>query len=417
MLTELADGTVLAGQVSAGAVPTDDIQVSTSLDYVNVRLGTDLVFSDIESVFARLGFGLSGNDEKFTVSVPRRRWDISIQADLVEEIARIYGYDKLPTTLPEAAGTVGELTKTQKLRRKIRNLAEGSGLSEIISYALTTPEKAVAFTPNPTKITELMWPMTVDRSALRQNIVSGMLDTIAYNVARKSNNLALYEIGKVFEQTADPKKDLPKEIDTFAFALTGLVTEKDFQTAATPVDFFYAKGVLEAILAKLEITVQFVATKEMANMHPGRTALIERDGQVIGYLGQVHPQTAKLYDIPETYVAEVNLNALEAALKSDLDFEDITKFPAVSRDIALLLSEKVSHQDILDAIAASGVKRLTKVKLFDVYAGEKLGQGKKSMAYSLTFQNPNDNLTDEEVAKYMEKITKALTEKIGAEVR
>ncbi|AYO47346.1 phenylalanine--tRNA ligase subunit beta [Streptococcus mutans] len=417
MLTELADGTVLAGQVSAGAVPTDDIQVSTSLDYVNVRLGTDLVFSDIESVFARLGFGLSGNDEKFTVSVPRRRWDISIQADLIEEIARIYGYDKLPTTLPEAAGTVGELTKTQKLRRKIRSLAEGSGLSEIISYALTTPEKAVAFTPNPSKVTELMWPMTVERSALRQNIVSGMLDTIAYNVARKSNNLALYEIGKVFEQTADPKKDLPKEIDTFAFALTGLVAEKDFQTAATPVDFFYAKGILEAILAKLGVTVQFVATKEMVNMHPGRTALIERDGQVIGYLGQVHPQTAKLYDIPETYVAELNLNALEAALKSDLVFEDITKFPAVSRDIALLLSEKVSHQDILDAIAASGVKRLTKVKLFDVYAGEKLGQGKKSMAYSLTFQNPNDNLTDEEVAKYMEKITKALTEKIGAEVR
>ncbi len=259
--------------------------------------------------------------------------------------------------------------------------------------------------------------MTVERSALRQNIVSGMLDTIAYNVARKSNNLALYEIGKVFEQTADPKKDLPKEIDTFAFALTGLVTEKDFQTPATPVDFFYAKGILEAILAKLEISVQFVATKEMANMHPGRTALIERDGQVIGYLGQVHPQTAKLYDIPETYVAEVNLNALEAALKSDLVFEDITKFPAVSRDIALLLSEKVSHQDILDAIAASGVKRLIKVKLFDVYAGEKLGQGKKSMAYSLTFQNPNDNLTDEEVAKYMEKITSALTEKVGAEVR
>ena len=336
---------------------------------------------------------------------------------MVEEITRIYGYDKLPTTLPEAAGTVGELTKTQKLRRKIRSLAEGSGLSEIISYALTTPEKAVAFTPNPSKVTELMWPMTVERSALRQNIVSGMLDTIAYNVARKSNNLALYEIGKVFEQTADPKKDLPKEIDTFAFALTGLVTEKDFQTAATPVDFFYAKGVLEAILAKLEITVQFVATKEMANMHPGRTALIERDGQVIGYLGQVHPQTAKLYDIPETYVAELNLNALEAALKSDLVFEDITKFPAVSRDIALLLSEKVSHQDILDAIAASGVKRLTKVKLFDVYAGEKLGQGKKSMAYSLTFQNPNDNLTDEEVAKYMGKITSALTEKVGAEVR
>lgn len=417
MLTELAGGHVLAGQVSAGEVPTDDVQVSTSLDYVNVRLGTDLTFSDIENVFARLGFGLSGNDEKFTVSVPRRRWDISIQADLVEEIARIYGYDKLPTTLPKADGTVGELTQTQKLRRKLRTLAEGVGLSEIISYALTTPEKAVAFTPRPTKLTELLWPMTVERSALRQNMVSGMLDTIAYNVARKSSNLALYEIGKVFEQTADPKKDLPKEIDTFAFALTGLIAEKDFQTPATPVDFFYAKGILEAILAKLDVTVQFVATKEMANMHPGRTALIELAGQVIGYIGQVHPQIAKQYDIPETYVAELNLSLLEAALKTNLVFEDITKFPAVSRDVALLLSEEISHQDVLDAIAASSVKRLTKVKLFDVYAGEKLGFGKKSMAYSLTFQNPNDSLTDEEVAKYMEKITKSLTERLGAEVR
>ncbi|MGT2749668.1 phenylalanine--tRNA ligase subunit beta [Streptococcus orisasini] len=417
MIAELADAEVLSGQVSAGAVPTDDVEVSTTLDYVNVRLGTELTFSDIETIFARLGFGLSGNEASFTVSVPRRRWDISIQADLVEEIARIYGYDKLPTTLPKAEGTAGELTQMQQLRRKVRSLAEGAGLSEIISYALTTPEKAVAFTPNPTKLTELLWPMTVERSALRQNMVSGMLDTVAYNVARKSSNLALYEIGKVFEQTADPQKDLPKEIDTFAMALTGLIAEKDFQTQATPVDFFYAKGIVEAILAKLGLSVQFVATKEMTNMHPGRTALIKLDGQVIGYLGQVHPQTAKDYNIPETYVAELNLNALEAVLKPSMVFEDITKFPAVSRDIALLLPEKVTHQEVLDAIFASGVKRLTKVKLFDVYAGHHIEAGKKSMAYSLTFQNPNDNLTDEEVAKYMDKITKSLTELLGAEVR
>ena len=417
MIAELANAEVLSGQVSAGAVPTDDVEVSTTLDYVNVRLGTELTFSDIETIFARLGFGLSGNEASFTVSVPRRRWDISIQADLVEEIARIYGYDKLPTTLPKAEGTAGELTQMQQLRRKVRSLAESAGLSEIISYALTTPEKAVAFTPNPTKLTELLWPMTVERSALRQNMVSGMLDTVAYNVARKSSNLALYEIGKVFEQTANPQKDLPKEIDTFAMALTGLIAEKDFQTQATPVDFFYAKGIVEAILAKLGLSVQFVATKEMANMHPGRTALIELDGQVIGYLGQVHPQTAKDYNIPETYVAELNLNALEAVLKPSMVFEDITKFPAVSRDIALLLPEKVTHQEVLDAIFASGVKRLTKVKLFDVYAGHHIEAGKKSMAYSLTFQNPNDNLTDEEVAKYMDKITKSLTELLGAEVR
>ena len=417
MLQELANGTVLAGRVQAGSVDTEPVQVSTSLDYVNVRLGTELTFADIEDVFAKLGFGLTGDADKFTVSVPRRRWDISIQADLVEEIARIYGYEKLPTTLPEAAGTAGELTETQALRRKVRTIAEGAGLTEIISYALTTPEKAVEFAVTPTNLTELMWPMTVDRSALRQNMVSGMLDTVAYNVNRKNSNVAIYEIGKVFEQNGNPKEELPNEINTFAFAISGLVAEKDFQTKATPVDFFYAKGIVEALFDKLEVSVDYVPTKDLASMHPGRTAAIVLDGQTIGFLGQVHPQTAKNYGIPETYVAEINLSAVEAALQPAQPFVEITKFPAVSRDIALLLKAEITHQEVLDAIYSAGVKRLVAVKLFDVYAGEKLGAGMKSMAYSLTFQNPNDNLTDEEVAKYMEKITKAFTEKVEAEVR
>ncbi|MFU2181569.1 phenylalanine--tRNA ligase subunit beta [Streptococcus pluranimalium] len=417
MLEELAGGTVLAGRVQAGNLPTEPVEVSTSLDYVNVRLGTVLTYSDIEDVFAKLGFGLSGSAESFTVAVPRRRWDINIQADLVEEIARIYGYDNLPTTIPEAAGTAGELTSTQKLRRKVRTIAEGSGLTEVISYALTTPEKAVAFNSTPSQLTELMWPMTQERSVLRQNMTAGLLDIVAYNVARKNKNIALYEIGKVFEQTGNPKEDLPNEINTFAMALTGLVTEKDFQTAATPVDFFYAKGIVDMIVDQLGLDVTFVAEKEMTNMHPGRTAAIILNDVPVGFVGQVHPQTAKDYDIPETYVAELNLSAIEAALTSDLVFAEITKYPAVSRDIALLLNQEISHQAILDAIEAAGVKRLTAVKLFDVYAGDNIEVGKKSMAYSLTFQNPNDNLTDEEVAKYMEKITKSLADKLEAEIR
>ncbi|MFV8213715.1 phenylalanine--tRNA ligase subunit beta, partial [Streptococcus pluranimalium] len=318
---------------------------------------------------------------------------------------------------PEAAGTAGELTSTQKLRRKVRTIAEGSGLTEVISYALTTPEKAVAFNSTPSQLTELMWPMTQERSVLRQNMTAGLLDIVAYNVARKNKNIALYEIGKVFEQTGNPKEDLPNEINTFAMVLTGLVTEKDFQTAATPVDFFYAKGIIDMIVDQLGLDVTFVAEKEMTNMHPGRTAAIILNDVPVGFVGQVHPQTAKDYDIPETYVAELNLSAIEAALTSDLVFAEITKYPAVSRDIALLLNKEISHQAILDTIEAAGVKRLTAVKLFDVYAGDNIEVGKKSMAYSLTFQNPNDNLTDEEVAKYMEKITKSLADKLEAEIR
>ena len=417
MLEEIPGGQTLAGQVQAGSLPTEPAQVSTSLNYVNVRLGTNLTMADIQNVFDKLEFPVTGDQEHFTVTVPRRRWDISIQADLVEEIARIYGYEKLPTTLPEAAGTAGELTASQNLRRKVRTLAEGAGLSEIISYALTTPEKAVQFAQNPTNVTELMWPMSIERSALRQNVVAGMLDTIAYNVARKNKDVAIYEIGKVFEQKGNPKEDLPNEQDTFALAMTGLVSDKDFQTAAQPVDFFHVKGILEALFDKLDLVVDYVPDKSLAALHPGRTASLVLAGQTIGFVGQVHPEVAKDYGIPETYVAEINLTALQANLQPAQAFVEITKFPAISRDIALLVDQAVSHQAVLDAIQEAGVKRLTSIKLFDVYAGHNIVHGKKSMAYSLTFQNPDDNLTDEEVAKYMEKITKSLTEKVAAEVR
>ena len=417
MIADLAGATVQAGIVSAGQLDTSDVEVVSTLSDVNRVLGTELTYTDIEDVFRRLGFGLNGNAEKFTVSVPRRRWDIHIEADLYEEIARIYGYDKLPATLPKGDGTAGQLTETQKLRRKVRTVAEGAGLTEVITYALTTPEKAVQFSTNPSNLTELMWPMTVDRSVLRQNMVAGILDTVAYNVARKNKDLALYEIGKVFEQTGNPQEELPTEINSFAFALTGLVTEKDFQTPAVPVDFFYAKGILEALFDRLGLKVEYTATQALAGMHPGRTATISLDGQVVGFVGQVHPVTAKDYNIPETYVAEINLTAIEQVMQPAKPFVEITKFPAVTRDIALLLKAEISHKEVVAAIEAAGVKRLTDIKLFDVFSGEKLGLGMKSMAYTLTFQNPEDTLEDEEVARYMEKIQKSLEVTIGAEVR
>ena len=431
MIADLAGATVLKGSVTAGNLDTADTEVTTSLSDVNRHLGTNLTYGDIEEVFRRLGFRLTGPAElasllgqelaavadQFTVHVPRRRWDITIPADLDEEIARIYGYDRLPTTLPKDAGTAGELTPMQSLRRKVRTVAEGAGLSEIITYALTTPDKALEFTLEPSNLTELMWPMSVERSVLRQNMVSGILDTVAYNVARKNKDLALYEIGKIFEQTKDPKVDLPNEITSFAFVLTGLVAEKDFQTKAKAVDFFYAKGILEVLFEKLGLEVSYRATDRLDSMHPGRTAEIVLGDQVIGFLGQVHPVAQKAYDIPETYVAELNLSAIEAALEPAPAFVEITKFPAVTRDIALLLESSVTHQDVVDAIEAAGVKRLTAIKLFDIFSGEKLGLGMKSMAYSLTFQNPEDSLTDEEVAKFMQKITKSLTETLDAEVR
>lgn len=416
MIADLAGGEVLSGTVAAGQLDLSDIPVTAQVDYVNRSLGTNLDYPAIASIFGRLGMSIMGDEHSFTVAVPRRRWDIRIPADLVEEIARIYGYNNLPTTLPKEAGTAGELTPSQMLRRQIRRLVEGAGLTEVLSYALTRPEKALAFSLEPSQLTELMWPMTEDRSVLRQNMVAGLLETVAYNVARKNKHLALYEIGKVFSQTGNPLEDLPQEKIRLAIALTGLVTEKDFQTPAVAVDFFHAKGIVEAIFAHYRLEVHFRATSQLASMHPGRTAAIYLGEQLVGFVGQVHPQTAKDYDIPETYVAEIDLDVLEQAIQPHQSFVEISKHPAVSRDIALLLDQDITHQQVIDAIDHARVKRLTKISLFDVYAGPSLGAGKKSMAYSLTFQHPSDSLTDEEVASYMDKIRRSL-EELGAEIR
>lgn len=417
MIQELSGGDILSDILSYGEVDTEPLAVTTNLTYVNTRLGTALTLDEIKKIFQQLEFEISVEEESFTVYVPKRRWDITIQADLVEEIARIYGYDNLPSTLPSTSGTAGELTKVQQFSRHLQTLAEGAGLSEVISYTLTTPEKSLEFAIEPTHLTELMWPMSVERSVLRQNIVSGILDIVSYNSARKNTNVALYEMGHIFKQTGNPKEDLPEETNSFALAISGLILPKDFQTPAIAVDFFYVKGILEMIFDKLGLSADYQTYQGLSSLHPGRTAKIMISGQTVGYLGQVHPQTAKAYSIPETYVAELDLDKILSLLPSDEIFTEITKYPAVNRDIALLVSKEISHQDIIETIKSAGVKRLTDIKLFDVYQGNNIAQDKKSMAYSLTFQNPNDNLTDEEVATYMTKITTSLIEKLGVEVR
>lgn len=417
MIQELSGGDILSDTLSYGEVDTEPLAVTTNLTYVNTRLGTALTLDEIKKIFQQLEFEVSVEEENVTVYVPKRRWDITIQADLVEEIARIYGYDNLPSTLPSTSGTAGELTKVQQFSRHLQTLAEGAGLSEVISYTLTTSEKSLEFAIEPTHLTELMWPMSVERSVLRQNLISGILDIMSYNSARKNTNVALYEMGRIFKQTGNPKEDLPEEINSFALAISGLILPKDFQTPAIAVDFFYVKGILEMIFDKLGLSADYQTYQGLSSLHPGRTAKIMISGQTVGYLGQVHPQTAKAYSIPETYVAELDLDKILSLLPSDEIFTEITKYPAVNRDIALLVSKEISHQDIIETIKSAGVKRLTDIKLFDVYQGNNIAQDKKSMAYSLTFQNPTDNLTDEEVATYMTKISTALIEKLGVEVR
>ncbi|SJZ38564.1 phenylalanyl-tRNA synthetase beta subunit [Pilibacter termitis] len=420
MIAELSGGVVVSGVATGSERTPEEVIVGITLEKINRSLGTSLHKEEVEKIFDRLGFEYRDLEGDFSVKIPPRRWDISIEADIVEEVARIYGYDNLPSTLPQGTDANSGLSAKQKFVRNVQKILEGYGLQEIVSYALTTEEKAQQFTEKASNITHLDWPMTEERTSLRQSLVSGLLDNLSYNIARKNSDLAFYEIGRVFENNQDPKLHLPKEIDHLSFALSGLRVTKDWQTQVEKVDFFTAKGILEGFFQAIGVAekISYVAWKTSDDLHAGRTAKILLDNQEIGFIGQVHPNLAKSYDLPEVYVCELNLDVLaEVVTMEQTIFEPISKFPLVTRDIALLVNEEITNQAITQAIFEVGTRFLKKVHLFDLFAGEKLGAGKKSLAYSLTFSNAEATLTDEEINAAMEKITSKLEEMFGAEIR
>lgn len=418
LIKELAGGQVTKGIVTGSEKPAVDKQIALSLNKINHVLGTDLKMADVEDIFNRLNFAYEvAGDDQITVTVPARRWDIFVAADLYEEIARIYGYDNLPETLPVMTRNQGGLTPRQRFIRASRHDLEGMGLTQAISYSLTTVDKAKQFQIDPVaEPMKLDFPMSSDHVATRMSIISGLLLDIAYNVSRNVNNVALYEEGRVFLPKGGER---PEEQEHLAGAITGQMLANDWHHEDRPVDFFQVKGIIERYLHNLGLAgkITYVADQSRSEMHPGRTANIMLDGQLIGFLGQVHPSTAKAYKIPETYVFELNLEALIAAPKIDNEYYPISKYPSITRDIALLVDNDVTNEMVMEVINKRGGAFLKSVHLFDVYSGVHLPSGKKSLAYTLTYQDDHDTLTEDQVNAAFDKVTKALQDNLSAEIR
>lgn len=416
MIAELGEGVVVTGEVVSNEIDATHVEVSITLDRINHILGTELSIETVNAIFDDLGFGYAEEAGTYTVSVPPRRWDISIEADLVEEVARIYGYDNLPSTLPSGEALPGHLTPTQALTRHLRQHLQGCGLDEAISYALTTEELATRFIKEPKDVVTLDWPMSEERSVLRQNLVSGLLANINYNIARKNKDVAFYEIGNIFEKTTDV---LPNEVKHVAMAITGLWKQNDWLGTTEAVDFYTLKGILDSTLDELGLLSDtvYAPTNDLVDMHPGRTANVVIKDQLVGFIGQVHPVVAKDLDINDTYVCELDLALLLSLVEPSMTFVEVGKYPSIKRDMALLADVTVSNQDIVTVIEENAGKFLSDIHLFDLFQGEKLGSGKKSLAYSLVFQNNEATLVDEEVTKAVTKITEALKEQLSIEVR
>ena len=418
LISQLAGGTVTKGIVTGSEKPAESKDIELSLTKINHVLGTNLKMEDVTSVFDQLAFPnkLTSNDTVL-VTVPARRWDISLPADLYEEVARIYGYDNLPESLPVMTRNHGGLSPRQRFIRATRHDFEGMGLNQAISYSLTTVDKAKQFQIDPVaEPMKLDFPMSSDHVATRMSIISGLLIDIAYNVARNVNNVALYEEGRVFIPRGGER---PEEQEHVAGAITGQLLNNSWHITDQPVDFFQVKGMVERYLHNMGIAgkIEYVADHSREEMHPGRTANILIDGELVGFVGQVHPQTAKEYKVPETYVFELNLEQLMKAKKIENEYTPISKFPTITRDIALLVDTNVTNEEIVDLIKKRGGAFLKDVHLFDVYSGAHLSSGKKSLAYTLTYQDTNATLTEDQVNQAFDKVTKHLQEQLNAEIR
>ncbi|OCS93057.1 phenylalanine--tRNA ligase subunit beta [Caryophanon latum] len=414
LLTQLAGGQVLEGTVLVDELDKSPARVVVSPDFINGRLGMKISLEEMLDILNRLKFDVEAANGMLIIDAPTRRQDIKIEEDIVEEIARLYGYDEIPTTLP-ASNVPGRLSAYQAARRTVRNHLEGVGLYQAVTYSLTSAALSQKFALQAEETTRLLMPMSEERSTLRQSLIPHLLEAAAYNVARSQENVALYEIGSVFlGQTAE---ELPREVEHIAAVITGRWVDNAWQGEKKQVDFFVLKGIVESLFEKLGLTSRVTYVKaQMDGLHPGRTAAILLDGEQVGIIGGLHPQEQKALDLKEAYVLEMNLAAILAAETDVLTYKAVPRFPAMTRDMALVLNSSAAAGDIVAIIEKAGTKLLKNVNVFDVYEGDKMEAGKKSVAFSLTFFDPERTLTVEEVEAAYNKIVAALAE-AGAEVR
>ena len=409
LILELCPNAVV--ESSVGVVnKVDDKVVEITTSYINNYLGIILSTEEIVAILEGLSFKVEASGEDLVVKVPTRRPDISIKQDLVEEVIRIYGYDNLASTLPKFSKTIkGGLTYSQRMVRDLRAVYASLGFNDTINYSLVSEEEATQYTLEDHHKVRLLMPMTETHSTLRQSLIPGLLNTVQYNVARKQKDLKLLEIGRVFFGSGDDNIQ-PKETLYLSAALTGEERATKWLKESSALDFFAAKGYLEVVFERLGLEEKVTYKKStLEGMHPGRFAEVYLGEKRIGFIGEVHPQVADKLGLNTTYVFEINLDEVISEGKVKPKYEEVTKYPEITRDIAMLVDVKDEYQNIYNVVESVNSKLITKVELFDLYVGAELLVGKKSLALTITYSDKQKTLTDEEVTAVHDKVLAALT--------
>ncbi|QDR80884.1 phenylalanine--tRNA ligase subunit beta [Sporomusa termitida] len=389
---------------------------------INKYLGTDIPGSTMKAILRRLGFSPDAGEEKITVTVPTWRSDVTLPADLCEEIVRIYGYNNVPSTTPAGSMVQGKQSHSQSIVDKMKDILTGSGFAEIISLSFTHPgvfDKLNIPADSPLRAAiEVLNPITDDFPILRTTLLGGVMDTIVRNLARKNEDCRIYEIGAVYLPAALPLRELPQEPLMLCGAMIGKRHASAWNQPRDMVDFYDAKGSVEAVLAGLKIDGYSVEAAVTPSLHPGKTAMIKKDGDVLGYVGEVHPEVLNAYEINrKVYLFELYVAALIKHTATTPGYQALPKFPAIIRDLALVLPEKIPAEAVTQAILDTAGPLLSAVQLFDVYTGQQVTAGSRSLAFSLTFRAHDRTLTDAEIDEYYKNTIVYLEKTLGARLR
>ena len=409
LIEELGAGTVVGGMVDVYDEVKEEITIPFEPNKMNDLLGTDISSADMLAYFEKIA--LKYNEDTNEVIIPTFRQDLLCMNDLAEEVARFFGYDKIPTALPKGEATAGKLSYKLRIETVARDIAEFCGFSQAMTYSFESPkafDKLLIPADSTLRQTvTISNPLGEDFSVMRTTPLNGMLTSLSTNYNRRNKNVRLYEIGNIYIPKALPLTKLPDERTQFTLGMYG------------EGDFFDMKGVVEEFLYKVGMRAEVKYDKEAGKsfLHPGRQANIVYDGTVIGYLGEVHPTVMKNYAIGErTYIAVIDMPAIMDKTTFDRKYEGIAKYPATTRDISMVVPKNIEVGQIEEVIKKKGGALVESYSLFDIYEGSQIQAGFKSVAYSVVYRAKDRTLEDTEVQSSMDKILAGLKE-LGIELR
>lgn len=424
LLADVSGGVVVPGLIDVYNTKTEVDTLDFRIPRFQAMMGESIPRDFIIDMLQRLGCTVdSTQEDTLKVVPPTFRPDLEREIDLYEEVLRLYGMDRIPSTLPGGPGRVGIKTEAQRTMDKINNTLRACGLNETMTYSFADPHELEQLRM-PTEgmgiPVELLNPLNAEQSVMRQSIIPGLMRSIAYNQSRGVHNIQLYETGVVFFG-AEGKKS-PKERNRVAAVMAGAMNDPAWNQQAVPFDFFDGKGVIESLMRELALAkprFKALSAEEAPHLQPGRAAQVLDGGTVLGWVGEIHPLACEAYEVQAPVVAfELDLDALIKYARPARDYVNVPVFPAVTMDVAFVVDEEVTHEKLLRSITSAGGKLLDTAQLFDVYRDEeRLGAGKKSMAYALEYRAADRTLTTEEVDKQHARLIKKVCGATGAEVR